>query len=266
MFFMVKFPLREKFFLLMGGCERRILRMKNQSTRQIIEKLLVVQKLDMKIARCNLELEDIPHAQKAIETAAESRSGALETAKEGLKTAKAAVRKLEVEIDTERQHIKKLKEQQFQIKSNTEYKALNQEIASAEEKIGGVEDREIELMEQVERAETKVAAAEGAIKGDQGRAKLEIAALDQRRAGLDAELKQLQGERDAATNGIDASWLARYNLVMKKKSDLALAGMDESGTCGACHMKLTPQLVNDVKKEAAMISCSFCGRLLYWTE
>ncbi len=240
--------------------------MENQSIRQNIEKLLIVQKLDAQIARFRHELEDIPNKQKSIEAAAESQRGALETAKSDLMAAKAAVNKLDVEIESERQHIMKLRGQQIQIKSNTEYKALNQEIAHTEEKIRAVEDREIELMEKVEHAEAKVAEIESVIDGDRARGRQEIAQLDQRRATLDAEMKQLQSEREAATNGIASDWLSRYNFVLEKKQDIALAGMDESGNCNACHMKLSPQVINDVKKEAAMISCSFCGRLLHWAE
>jgi predicted nucleic acid-binding Zn-ribbon protein len=51
--------------------------------------------------------------------------------------------------------------------------------------------------------------------------------------------------------------------VFKHTGDFGLVPVD-SGSCGGCHMKLPPQLVQDAKRGTAMISCSYCGRILYW--
>lgn len=238
--------------------------MNKERIQKTIESLLIVQERDRRIARCEKELEDIPLMQRDLNSKASSRSDSLEKTREALKASRASVRKLEVEIESERQRILKLRDQQIQIKSNDEYKALNREIACLEEKIGGMEDKEIELMEQADRIESEVKELERAVADDESRFKSEMHELEQRRSTLESDLAQLKNEREVLARSIDKTWLERYNLVMKNKKDIALAAMDAGGTCEGCHMNLPPQVAHDVRSESCMVSCSFCGRMLYW--
>ena len=36
------------------------------------------------------------------------------------------------------------------------------------------------------------------------------------------------------------------------------------GNCGGCHLNIPPQIQHDAKKSAEVVSCSYCGRILYW--
>jgi len=237
--------------------------MDKQTVLGIIDKLLVIQERDCRIARCQQELNDIPNLKRNIETKLDQHKTALEKAKADIKTRLVAVKQREVEIETVRLQITKLREQQFQIKSNEEFKVLNREIAALQEKITGLEDREIELMETVEQAQQEAsglkvesAKAEGTVQG-------EFKQLDERRQNLEAEVAKLQQERQGLAAGISEDWLARYNLVMENRKDVALVSVD-GNACGGCHMKLPPHVIQDIKRANDIITCSFCGRLLYW--
>ena len=59
----------------------------------------------------------------------------------------------------------------------------------------------------------------------------------------------------------DPEWLDRYDQVFGRK-DKALVPIQD-GVCSGCHMKLPPYIIHDAKKRAEMVSCEFCGRLLY---
>jgi len=237
--------------------------MDKQTVLGIIDKLLVIQERDCRIARCQQELNDIPSLKQNIETKLNQHKAALEKAKTTIKTRLVAVKQREVEIETIRQQIAKLREQQFQIKSNEEFKVLNREIAVLQEKIRGLEDLEIELMETVEQAQqeenglkVESAKAEGTVQG-------EFQQLDERWKNLETEVRQLQLDRQGLVVGISEDWLSRYNRVMENRKDVALVSVD-SNACGGCHMKLPPQVLQDIKRANAIITCSFCGRLLYW--
>ena len=62
--------------------------------------------------------------------------------------------------------------------------------------------------------------------------------------------------------GIEAVWLARYERIFAKQKDAAIA-LVEHGTCGSCHMKLSPSQVVDARKPDTLTQCAFCGRMLY---
>ena len=238
--------------------------MEKDEIRKTIEKLLVVQEKDRRIARCAKELNDMPAMRKELESAVSGRSDDLEKAKADLKALRAAMHTREMEIECERQNIRKLRDQQVQVKTNNEYKALNTQIAHVEKKIIEMEDSEIKLMEQADQLESKAGEIQGALAGEQARFKLEMTQLEQRRATLDSDLAQLKSERATLASDIDGEWLKRYNILMENKKDAVLVAMDKGGTCGGCHMHLSPQVLHNVRGESSMVSCSYCGRMLYW--
>lgn len=229
-----------------------------------IEPLLILQERDQRIARCALELRDIPVKRQAAENGLRRQSEALETAKTRLKAKQADVHTVEVEIESLRQQIAKYREQQFQIKSNEEYKTLNREIAAVQEKIKAAEDREIGVMEAIEQIQAEQTQARNALTKAEGEVRQEQARWDARAAELESEIQRLRQDRERLLTGIESAWLARYQLVMENKRDVALVPVENGAFCGACHMKLPPQVAHDAKKAAAIVSCNFCGRMLYW--
>ena len=237
--------------------------MDKQTVTDVIDKLLVIQARDCRIARCQRELNDIPNLKQNLTTNLDQHKTALENAKTTIKTRLVAVKQREVEIETLRQQIAKFREQQFQIKSNEEFKVLNREIAVLQENIRGLEDREIELMETVEQARQEENGLKAELAKAEGSVHAEFQQLDERQKNLEAEIQQLQLDRQGLVGCIPEDWLSRYNRVMENRKDVALVST-EKNSCGRCHMKLPPHVLQDIKRADAIITCSFCGRLLYW--
>jgi len=211
----------------------------------ILEQLLVLQERDQKLSKLNRELEDIPARQQDIEAKLDGHKEALRAVQEDQKKKAATMKEIEGEIEARKQKIGKFREQQFQIKSNVEYKALEHEIAVVQKEISGLEDREIDLMEQMEEMND------------------EVVSLRKRTEQIEAEMAALRSERQTLVVGIPADWLARYEKIFQRRQgDHAIARI-EHGACGGCHMKLPPQVVHDTKKSLSIMHCSFCGRMLY---
>jgi len=237
--------------------------MDKQTVLGIIDKLLIIQKRDCRIARCQQELKDIPNLKQNIESKLNQHKMALKKAKATINTHLVAVKQMEIEIETIRQQIAKLREQQFKIKSNNEFKILNKEIVVLQEKIRDLEDREIELMEMAEQAQQEENGLKLELARAEGTVHDEFKQLDERGKTLETEVRQLHMDRQGLVVGISEDWLNRYNLVMENRKDVALVGVEDN-TCGGCHMKLPPHVIQDIKRANAIITCSFCGRLLYW--
>lgn len=228
-----------------------------------IEKLLVLQDRDRKIKQLLRDSEEIPARKKLSETRLNEHKSALHASQEELKKNSAAIKSVELEIETHRERILKLRTQQNSVRTNEEYRAIEREVAGVEKGIRDEEDKEIVLMEETEGLRTNVALMEQRLKQEEQGVKVDADALDQRLATMSADLQKLQAERAGLVQDIDADWLSRYERIFKHTGDYALVPV-ESGSCGGCHMKLPPQLIQDAKRNATMACCSFCGRILYW--
>ena len=228
-----------------------------------IEQLLVLQACDQEIRRLRKEMQDIPLRKQQIESRLNAHKEGLTQTEHVQLEAKTRIKHLEGEIESARQQIKKFREQQLQIKSNIEYKALEKEIATAQSGIRKLEDDELGAMEAVETAQAAVQARKEALAKEQARVNEELKAFLDRSAGLGDELKRKEEERKVLAAEIDPVWRARYERIFAKQRDAAIA-LVEHGTCGSCHMNLSPAQVVDARKAETVTLCDFCGRMLYF--
>jgi len=227
----------------------------------VVDNLLAVQERDTRIRQIRKELKDIPERQNAETTRLKEHQEALAQAEEHLKKLQSDVKQLELETAGYRERINKLRQQQMALKTNKEFKTMESEIDGVTSEIASVEDRELVLMEAVEAAKSDVTARRHALAEEQAAVDVDIKQLDERAGGLRAELQDEEAARDLAARDVQPDWLARYDMVIGRR-DLALVAV-ENGVCGGCHMKLPPSTVHDSRKRMNMVSCDYCGRLLY---
>ena len=228
-----------------------------------IEKLLIVQDRDRRIRQLSRESEDIPARRKLSEERLKEHKESLAAAQELVKKNAAAIKGVELEIDTCKQRILKLREQQVAIKTNEQYRAMNNEVAGGEKQIREFEDREMVLMEETEGLRANVTRMEQRLKQEDEIVNSDRVQLEDRLKALQSEIEKHKQDRVGLISDIDAEWLSRYDRTFKHHPDFALVPVDQAA-CGGCHMKLPPQVVQNVKRNQAMVCCSFCGRILYW--
>jgi predicted nucleic acid-binding Zn-ribbon protein len=227
----------------------------------IIEKLLIVQEKDCRIRQMEKELKDIPTRKKEELARLDRHKKAVEAAKEQAKVKQTGLKKLEGEADGRREKITKLRQQQMELKTNKEFKAMEDEIKGVSVEIAKIEDQEIVILEEQEKARHGIAEAEAALKEEDATVQADVKALDERAVGMERELADARAARRAAAQEIDPRWMVYYDRVFAAR-DKALVPL-EDGICGGCHMKLPPAVVHDVRKQADMVTCGYCGRLLY---
>ena len=227
-----------------------------------IEQLLVLQVCDQEILRLRKEMADVPLRKQQIESRLGAQKEGLQRAEHALLEAQVRIKALEGEIDAGRKQVQKYRDQQLQIKSNDGYKALEKEIAVAQETIRKLEDQELDAMEAVETARIQAAERREALGKEQARVDEEVRTFLGRTEGLSAELAAKEDERTGLASAIDPVWLSRYERLFAKQRDAAIA-IVEHGTCGSCHMKLSPAQVVDARKADTLTLCDFCGRMLF---
>lgn len=140
---------------------------------------------------------------------------------------------------------------------------LQDEIASLKRRISGLEDRELELMEEMEPIDARLDAL-AADQADLDRQAIETtAALAEAEATIGAERAAALEAREEAVDGMDAEVLRRYEQTRDRLGGTAVARL-ESGVCGACHIKLSAVEHDRIQHlpDGEEVRCEECGRFL----
>jgi predicted nucleic acid-binding Zn-ribbon protein len=188
----------------------------------------------------------------------------LETARTRVKAIESERKRLELEVEGFKERIERYSSQQLQTRKNEEYRALANEIETCRREITKLEDQQIELMEQTEVAQKQVAAATQAANDARKLVDTLLRDLDEKEKKFRAELAQVQNDREGLIVQIDEITRARYERLLKSKGANVVVGIQHS-VCGGCHMKVPQQLIIHCQAAQELVTCSNCGRLLYFT-
>jgi hypothetical protein len=232
---------------------------------ETIEKLLVLQDRDRKIHRVQQELAQIAPERETLRARATTTQTQLDAAKNRVKQIESERKRLELEVETKKSQIEKYANQQLQTRKNEEYKALAHEIENCKADINKIEDQEIVLMEQTEAAQKEVVRATLDANEAKKLADSLIAELGQREENFKKELAALQQGRAELAAAVDESARNRYERLLKSKGDNVIVGV-QHGVCGGCHMKLQAQLIVSCQAQKEIVTCSSCGRILYYSR
>ncbi len=189
----------------------------------------------------------------------------LDSAKTRVKQLESARKDLELEVEAKKQQIAKYALQQFQTRKNEEYRALAQEIETCRAAIVRIEDQELELMEQAEVAQKDAARASHAASDSSRLADDQLAQLSTREQKLKQELTDLEANREAMASAVTENERSRYERLVRSKGENVIVGV-QHGVCGGCHMRLPPQLLVTCQAQQELVTCSNCGRILYYTR
>lgn len=216
----------------------------------------------MRILRIETELEDIPVRKAREQERLQSHQAALAEAESAQQASLADLRQHELEVQTKKEKIAKLRTQQMSLKTNKEFKAMTEEIEVIERSIRRDEDQELAIMEKMEAARAVVAKQKEALAGEQREVDEDVKVFDERAGELEVELAELKRERAGLVEGVDPQWLSRYESILQRRRGAALVTC-EGGVCGGCHMAVPPYQQHAARKQVEMVVCGYCGRMLY---
>ena len=232
---------------------------------EAIEKLLILQDRDRKIRRVQGELGHIGPERETLRTKAATAQTQLEAAKNRIKQIESERKRLELDVESKKQQIEKYANQQLQTRKNEEYRALAHEIDACKADITKIEDREIELMEQAEQVQKENSRLAREAGETQKLMEDQVAQLDRRAENLKKELTELQQGRAELAAGVEEAARVRYERLVRSKGENVVVGVHH-GVCGGCHTKLPPQVLVFCMADQEIITCTNCGRILYYTR
>lgn len=230
-----------------------------------VRALLILQDRDRRLLALAKDLEKLPQDEALVKTKLAGDESAVKAANDALIDCELRLKRLELDANTRKTTIQRLKVQQFETRKNEEYQALGHEIIRYEKETDELETRELELMEEMDSLREKRKAAEAALAHTRGLVDEDLASITKRRALMETERTEVTNERDQLAVQVPESILPLYQRLMKTKAGLAIAPMHE-GKCGGCHMKLIASTVVAVQNAKEITRCEDCGRILYAGE
>jgi predicted nucleic acid-binding Zn-ribbon protein len=144
-----------------------------------------------------------------------------------------------------------------------ELAAIHKELEHVRQLLAAAEDRELELMIEVEPLDEAVASIKAqAQPAVAHRAELQAAILELQ-STLDEELVALRASRAARSAQLSPALLARYENLLKRVGTSGAAQVEE-GRCDGCRILLSPLDLDRWKAlgEDSFMPCPECGRLL----
>jgi predicted nucleic acid-binding Zn-ribbon protein len=232
---------------------------------ETIEKLLILQDRDRRIRRVKGELAHIEPERQMFQTRASGAQTALDTAKNKVKQIESDRKNLELEVEGKKQLIAKYANQQLQTRKNEEYRALAHEIDTCKAEIFKIENQEIELMEQAESGQKEVARATQAAAESRKLMEDQLSQLSAREQNLKKELAELSTNREELAAAVDETSRGRYERLFKNKGENVVVGV-QHGVCGGCHMRLPAQVIVTCQAQQELVTCTNCGRILYYSH
>jgi len=194
----------------------------------------------------------------------EEKKKSLDTATHAVKQLQVKKKEKELELAAKEESIKKSQGQLFQLKSNKDYQIKLTEIASLKADASVLEEDVIKVLDEIETAESQLHASKSVLAQEEKKFKEEEAKVDAQIKDIEAEIQILSDKRTILLSDIDKTILGKYEQLLKTRSGLALAPVDMTReNCGACHMRITPQTINEIKMYKNLVLCESCVRILY---
>jgi predicted nucleic acid-binding Zn-ribbon protein len=229
-----------------------------------LEHLIALQRLDSAAADAHRRLAAEPERLLEFDARLQNARGHVESAKQRLAGNQDTRRTLEKEAAVHQGRLSKFREQAMAVKTNDEYHAIQKEISYAQTEIQTLEEKILERMLEADELSAEVKRADAALGSEQK-------AVDADRKQLSAELADLRSllernvtERDTIVKALDGQALRTFEVVARRRNGVAVAEAKD-GICTICHVRLRPQVYNNVLRNSEIIQCDSCQRILYAT-
>ncbi len=226
------------------------------------EKLISLQKLDKEITDVSLFLENIPSKIEEINKKIETSSQIVTLAKEKMTQNQKKRRDLEAAAKDIKEQISKYNRQLNEVKTNREYSILLKEIEEAKQKDNDMEEEIISEMLSADEIEDEIKTASQKYSEAEEKFSKEKDVLQQEKKKFEAKRDKLNQKKEKLVPKIPSDQVSLYLKIYKRNNGIALSPVKEE-FCSLCHLRIRPQVINELKGKEKIILCENCGRILY---
>jgi predicted nucleic acid-binding Zn-ribbon protein len=233
--------------------------------REKLLALAALQKVDVEVAALKKNADAYPKEIGELEKQLAAARSAVDAERAKLDDLEKQKLTLEQTVTEEKDKVKKWEARLTEQRSTREYSALAREIDIAKKGQQTMGEEIVELGRQAtiqrEAVRQKDAAFQDSSKGLIDR----IAQLKGKLAEAEAAVRALDGSREAAARGVDATLMKRYDVVRKKRMP-AMVALAPPGRCTGCGMSVPAMMYQTLVASKGTDTCPACSRIVYAQE
>jgi len=229
-----------------------------------LERLIQLQNLESAIEESRRRVAAHPQRVQDADTRLSRAKGIVDDAKQRLKASQELRREQEKDAATFQTRLSKFKDQLSAVKTNREYQAMQVEIETAQKELGVVEEKILERMMEADALAAEIKKAEQALAVQQKEVEAEKKAMAEELATVETALSQATEQRATVIAAMEPRLVALFDQVARARKGIAICIATRDGLCSACHVRLRPQVFQEVRRNDAIIQCFSCNRILYY--
>lgn len=224
--------------------------------------LLALQAKDLELRKATQSLKSFPSERKKLDEEIEAAKTALEEVSQGVKNSEVERQQMEDEVEAAQEKIRKLKNQQLDVRKNEEYEALSHEITALEKKIEDIEDRELVLLDTIDGAKANLEEHEKVTATTLDRLKKAQQKIDADEESFRDQLAGLEKEVEERRLPVSPDLLETYDSLWVHIKRPPVVVPLQNQQCGGCHLRVSNEIEAAARAFKPVI-CDQCGRLLY---
>jgi predicted nucleic acid-binding Zn-ribbon protein len=228
-----------------------------------LDRLIRLQHLETAAEEARRKIAEYPERVHVLDARLQAARDLLMAVKGRLTTAQEKRRAEEKEVAAVQTRLARYKDQLLEVKTNREYQAMLHEIETAQNEIRKREDHILEIMLESDDLSAAVKKSDAELKASEKEIASERQMLDQEMTRLKAELERTGAEREKLASQIDRGALGIFEQVARSRRGVGVAEA-RNGLCTICHVRLRPQVFNEIRRNASIIQCDSCQRILYF--
>jgi predicted nucleic acid-binding Zn-ribbon protein len=230
-----------------------------------LKEILDIQELDMKMLRLlRVKKERLKELQQIEDLRKELRQQLVDKQVEVEEHGKS-IQTLEQKIQEILARSKKLEQQQSLVKKADEFNALTQEMTQAERERIALEQKVSDLVDKRSGEEELLEKIRDSLKTSEDSSIALEREIQLSIRMINDEGSSLKVKRDELAKKANPETLSIYEKLLRNKRDRVIVPV-ENRTCSGCHIVLTAQHENLVRKGENLIFCEHCSRIHYWQE
>lgn len=229
-----------------------------------LDRLIGLQQLDSTIEEARRRIATHPERLAEADARLSGARQQVEAAKGRLKDSNEARRALEKDAAMFQSRVAKFKDQLSAVKTNKEYQAVQHETETAQRDVSAAEEKVLERMMEADALTADIKQAEGVLAAQEKEVSAVKAALAAELAVEEATLAKASQQRESLLASLSPRLLALFEQVSRVRKGIAICSATRDGLCSVCHVRLRPQVFQQVRQNDSIVQCDSCQRILYY--
>ena len=225
-------------------------------------KLVKMQELALETQAAHAVVDGAPAKIEEAEGRFRERNAEYVALKERFDAIDADRRERSLELATLEETRKHYQDSLMQVKNQREYAAVLKEIDAAKASIGDHEVAILASMDEVETLKADLEARAAHIESERTIVEKERADVEASVAEAQARIERHAAERAQIESTLPAALVANVIRVEEGRKGIFLVRVERE-SCSACHVRLRPQVYQEIRQASKIHVCGSCRRYLY---